>query len=228
MTDDDQEGGGGNNESVVQRAPADARGKPQLAAGPRSLITNETISISMTIQTNKRAGVCDDPDYFYDVIDGLYEGLGWPTASAADPSKPADARATLEAVQSRGLGYAMSSEEELRTVQEVAGATGLVLDPVYGGKALHALLSEMRADPGAWEGRRVLFLHTGGLLVRDGRIESEEQEWLVVAVVGRGAVFCLGRPFWAWATTPTSSPKPRQNNDRTPIINRTNETIQCT
>ena len=49
-------------------------------------------------------------------------------------------------------------------MRDVALATGVVLDPVYTGKALAALLAEMRGDPGAWEGRRVLFLHTGGLL----------------------------------------------------------------
>ena len=39
-----------------------------------------------------------------------------------------------------------------------------MLDPVYSGKALSALLAEMNADPGAWAGRKVLFVHTGGLL----------------------------------------------------------------
>ena len=52
--------------------------------------------------------------------------------------------------------------------QAVAGATGVVLDPVYGGKALHQLLADMAAAPAQWAGRRVLFLHTGGLLVRSG------------------------------------------------------------
>ncbi len=41
---------------------------------------------------------------------------------------------------------------------------GIILDPVYTGKALHGLLGEMAADPEAWRGRRVLFVHTGGLL----------------------------------------------------------------
>lgn len=100
-------------------------------------------------------GVCDDPDYFYDYVDGLYSGLGWTGQSA---------RGTLTAVQARGLGYAMSSEAELATVQAVAEATGVVLDPVYSGKALHQLLADMAASPNAWRGRKVLFIHTGGLL----------------------------------------------------------------
>jgi hypothetical protein len=49
--------------------------------------------------------------------------------------------------------------------QEVALATGVLLDPVYSGKALHALLSDMRAAPEQWSGKKVLFVHTAGLLV---------------------------------------------------------------
>lgn len=43
-------------------------------------------------------------------------------------------------------------------------ATGVVLDPVYSGKALHAFLSDVKASPEAWSGSNVLFVHTGGLL----------------------------------------------------------------
>ena len=39
-----------------------------------------------------------------------------------------------------------------------------MLDPVYSGKALYKLLEEMRSAPEDWRGRKVLFLHTGGLL----------------------------------------------------------------
>jgi hypothetical protein len=48
----------------------------------------------------------------------------------------------------------------------VGQASGVLLDPVYSGKALHCLLGRMRAQPEAWRGKRVLFVHTGGLLVR--------------------------------------------------------------
>lgn len=41
---------------------------------------------------------------------------------------------------------------------------GIILDPVYTGKALHGWLRDAAAAPEAWQGRRVLFLHTGGLL----------------------------------------------------------------
>ena len=41
---------------------------------------------------------------------------------------------------------------------------GIVLDPVYSGKALFKFLEEARGAPEVWRGRRVLYLHTGGLL----------------------------------------------------------------
>jgi hypothetical protein len=46
-------------------------------------------------------------------------------------------------------------------------ATGVLLDPVYSGKALHALLTDMQAAPEQWQGKKVLFVHTGGLLVSE-------------------------------------------------------------
>lgn len=55
-------------------------------------------------------------------------------------------------------------EEELDVVMKAAMETGIVLDPVYSGKALCGLLSEMRGSSEQWENSHVLFIHTGGLL----------------------------------------------------------------
>jgi D-cysteine desulfhydrase len=56
--------------------------------------------------------------------------------------------------------------------QDIAAATGVILDPVYSGKAAHYMIKDMQAQPEAWRGRRVLFVHTGGLL---GLYEKVEQ-----------------------------------------------------
>ncbi len=40
----------------------------------------------------------------------------------------------------------------------------MVVDPVYSGKALYGFLKDVAAHPGVWQQKRVLFLHTGGLL----------------------------------------------------------------
>ncbi len=57
----------------------------------------------------------------------------------------------------KGPGYAVASDEQLRFLIDVAREVGLVLDPVYTGKALFGL-SRMNPRP-----TRALFLHTGGL-----------------------------------------------------------------
>jgi len=77
-------------------------------------------------------------------------------ARALDPAlrAPAPWRVCEHA---RGPEYGVASEEQRRLILDVAQRTGLVLDPVYTGKALFGLA---RLEP---RPRRVLFLHTGGL-----------------------------------------------------------------
>ena len=61
-----------------------------------------------------------------------------------------------------GLGYAKSRPEELATIRDVCHSDGVVLDPVYTGKAFHGLVTELRADPKRF-GSTVAFIHTGGM-----------------------------------------------------------------
>ena len=56
-----------------------------------------------------------------------------------------------------GPAYAVSTAEQRRVMIEVSRLSGLVLDPVYTGKAFFGLWQTKLA------GQRVLFLHTGGL-----------------------------------------------------------------
>lgn len=57
----------------------------------------------------------------------------------------------------KGPAYGVATEEQLRFIVSVARCSGLVLDPVYTGKALFGLY-KLQPKP-----KRVLFLHTGGL-----------------------------------------------------------------
>lgn len=98
--------------------------------------------------------VCDDPDYFYDYVQDLLDGL----------QAAVSARDIVTIKNAKGLGYAMNTTEELKFVKEVAAATGVVLDPVYSGKAAYAMMKDMAKNPKKWEGRKILFIHTGGLL----------------------------------------------------------------
>lgn len=52
----------------------------------------------------------------------------------------------------------------------------------YTGKALHGLLADMRAAPAEWAGRKVLFVHTGGLL---GMYDKAAQLQPLVEGLGR-------------------------------------------
>ena len=61
-----------------------------------------------------------------------------------------------------GRGYAKSRPEELASIRLVAKTEGIILDPVYSGKAMHGLLTEIRKGVFA-PGQRILFIHTGGL-----------------------------------------------------------------
>ena len=82
-----------------------------------------------------------------------------------------------------GLGYAQSTEEELAFLTEVAQATGVVLDPVYSGKAALGMVEDLKARPVAG---RVLFVHTGGLL---GLYAKEAQlQPLLASTGGVGAL----------------------------------------
>ncbi len=61
-----------------------------------------------------------------------------------------------------GRGYALSQPQELALLVEIAQRSGVILDPVYTGKAFFGMLSELRKDPACF-GSRVVFLHSGGL-----------------------------------------------------------------
>ncbi|MFP4482655.1 MAG: D-cysteine desulfhydrase family protein, partial [Thermovirgaceae bacterium] len=61
-----------------------------------------------------------------------------------------------------GEGYGKTTPEELRFIRDVASRESILLDPVYTGKALHGLASEI------WKGtfkkgEKILFIHTGGV-----------------------------------------------------------------
>jgi D-cysteine desulfhydrase len=61
-----------------------------------------------------------------------------------------------------GAGYALSRPEELALITQVARMEGVVLDPVYTGKAMFGLRDQIRQ--GRFKKKEnVLFLHTGGI-----------------------------------------------------------------
>jgi D-cysteine desulfhydrase len=59
-----------------------------------------------------------------------------------------------------GPGYSLPTREMVEAVRLLARSEGILLDPVYSGKAMAGLIALARS--GAFTGERVLFLHTGG------------------------------------------------------------------
>jgi D-cysteine desulfhydrase len=113
--------------------------------------------------------VCDDKAYFVDAIGkicGDFEER-WQLPARVTPED-------IDIVDGHvGLGYAKSRPEELATIRDVCRTDGVVLDPVYTGKAFHGVVQELKRDPKRF-GSAIAFLHTGGMfgLVAPGAMAS--------------------------------------------------------
>jgi D-cysteine desulfhydrase len=106
-------------------------------------------------------GVCDDPDTFYRDIADISDKMGLTLPSGM--STEDFIRQHLTVYQGKGLGYAMATDEELDFVSEFAQTTGVVLDPVYSGKALYNFMKLVEQDSTFCD-QNILFWHTGGAL----------------------------------------------------------------
>lgn len=102
--------------------------------------------------------VCDDRAYFIDAIGKICadaeERWQLPVHIGPDDIDIVDGHV--------GLGYAKSRPEELATIRDVCRSDGIVLDPVYTGKAFHGVVAELKKDPKRF-GDSVIFVHTGGM-----------------------------------------------------------------
>lgn len=99
--------------------------------------------------------VCDDRTYFERTIARIVE-----EARTLDATLPA-AKPIVDD-RAKGPAYAIMNDEQKKFVVEVARASGVVVDPVYTGKALYGVQQAVnRGD--IPRGARVLFIHTGGL-----------------------------------------------------------------
>jgi D-cysteine desulfhydrase len=119
--------------------------------------------------------VCDDRAYFTQTIARIaVESRGYmpelPEIAFVEPGSGTKrngngngkhARVVVDD-RAKGPAYAAMNDEQKRFLVRVARATGLVVDPVYTGKALFGLAQAVERGEIA-RGARVLFLHTGGL-----------------------------------------------------------------
>lgn len=93
--------------------------------------------------------VCDDAAYFDAAITRITAAFdGAPRWTIVDGYQ--------------GRGYARTTDDELAFHAEIARTEGLILDPVYSGKAFRALCLEAEAGRLPTD-RAVVFVHTGGI-----------------------------------------------------------------
>lgn len=102
--------------------------------------------------------VCDDAPTFEGVVRGILTDLVREHKLPLDPAQ--EEVNILDGYV--GGGYAIPYPEEMDLIRRVARIEGQVFDPVYTGKALHGLASEITAGRFAC-GESVLFIHTGGM-----------------------------------------------------------------
>ena len=102
--------------------------------------------------------ICDDESYFVRKISSLLK----------DMQKRYELALKIEQKDISiidgyvGKGYGLSRQEEIDTIKKVARAEGVILDPVYTGKAMLGLSDQIRQ--GRFKANEnILFIHTGGI-----------------------------------------------------------------
>ena len=102
--------------------------------------------------------VCDDAQWFRNKV--LADLADWKLRVGSTLDLDALNLSTLDGYI--GPGYGVADAATHATIRRVARTEGLLLDPVYTGKAFHGLLQELAAGR-LREGDDVVFVHTGGV-----------------------------------------------------------------
>lgn len=106
--------------------------------------------------------VCDDEAYF---INKVGQDLrDWHTEYASHIDAGFDVRKLwINVIDGYvGEGYGVASAEVFECIERIARLEGVILDPVYTGKAFYGLLGEI--DRGRFDDSEdIVFIHTGGL-----------------------------------------------------------------
>jgi D-cysteine desulfhydrase len=102
--------------------------------------------------------VCDTSEYFIERIDAINK--------EAIPLTGKEIEISKEEIEINdkytGIGYALSTPEELEFIKKIAVSEAVILDPVYTAKAMYGLYNEIKSD-NLKSSDNILFIHTGGL-----------------------------------------------------------------
>lgn len=103
--------------------------------------------------------VCNDREHFKKHIHAICNAF----KQRFDLPQEIDAPGDIDILDGYvGRGYALSQPQELAAIRDLARSEGVVLDPVYTGKAYFGMRCELERNPSVF-GRRIIFIHTGGL-----------------------------------------------------------------
>ncbi len=102
--------------------------------------------------------ITDNKEHFQNAIVGLLEEISVFTNKKIDVDKK-----DINIIDGYvGEGYALSRSEEINFINNFAKLEGIVLDPVYTGKAMFGLVEEInKGNFNSYD--NILFIHTGGL-----------------------------------------------------------------
>ena len=144
-------------ESTLQALAAGIRlGHVVSATGSGGTTAGLLLGTRLFMPRAKVTGVAVDTDPFQDIVPRLAE------EAAALLERPLQREKNdFEMVDHVGPGYAVPNPEDTPYIEELARTEGILLDPVYTGKAFAAMLQLLRQ--GYFDGEDdLLFLHTGG------------------------------------------------------------------
>jgi D-cysteine desulfhydrase len=102
--------------------------------------------------------VCDDEEYFREEIHNII----LETIPLLENVETIDESSVHVIDGYVGKGYAQVQDIELEEIKKLAQLEGIVLDPVYTGKAYRGLVSEIKKNA-LPQAKNILFIHTGGL-----------------------------------------------------------------
>ena len=102
--------------------------------------------------------VCDNAEYFQNKV--LADIVEWQSLY----SVPVDIGKMSIHVDDRyiGPGYAQATEQVFDVIRKLAGLEGLILDPVYTGKAFYGMIEKIKQGDFSGESD-IVFIHTGGI-----------------------------------------------------------------
>ncbi|RZO69468.1 MAG: D-cysteine desulfhydrase family protein [Halieaceae bacterium] len=126
------------------------------SAGTQTGLTAGVAMLDLPIDVVAYA-VCDDADWFNRRV-----AADWQTSLARWPQLPRIDLVPKTRDHSVGPGYGQADAPVYELIAELTRLEGIVLDPVYTGKAFHGLLADLR-EGFYRDVDDIIFVHTGGV-----------------------------------------------------------------